>query len=156
VLVKARGTSLASREPVRRPDDLLEHTSLSRVMRTDVITIAPSASLRDVRELLLDHGISGAPVVDTEGRPLGMVSKTDLLRCEIGSANAKDIMTPLTVSLGADSTVAHAAALMVHEGIHRIVVVGADGRVTGLVTPLDILRAMAVAVGYTLPAPAHE
>lgn len=50
------------------------------VMQSDVVSVSPEASLLDVHRLLLEEEIGGAPVVDDEGRVLGVISARDLLR----------------------------------------------------------------------------
>jgi CBS domain-containing protein len=49
------------------------------VMTTNVISVAPSTSVRELAGLLCEHGISGAPVVDAAGQLVGIVSEGDLL-----------------------------------------------------------------------------
>jgi CBS domain-containing protein len=58
---------------------LLETTPTWSVMSTQVVAVRPDVSLEALADLLLDRVIGGAPVVDSGGRPLGMVSRTDLL-----------------------------------------------------------------------------
>src|SRR5271165_5033605 len=56
------------------------------VMTTNVITVAPDASVQDLAALLVNHGISGVPVVDEANNLIGIVSEGDLLhRAEIGT-----------------------------------------------------------------------
>jgi CBS domain-containing protein len=50
------------------------------VMQTGIVTIDPGASLLDAYRLFVEEEISGAPVVDEDGRVLGVVSAQDLLR----------------------------------------------------------------------------
>ncbi len=50
------------------------------VMTLSVVTVRPSASVREVARILLDHGISAVPVVDEQDRPVRIVSEGDLLR----------------------------------------------------------------------------
>jgi CBS domain-containing protein len=57
------------------------------VMTTDVITVDPDMTVQDLATLLAERGISGAPVVDSSGRLVGIISEGDLLhRTEIGTA----------------------------------------------------------------------
>ena len=57
------------------------------VMTTDVITVGPDVTVQDFATLLAERGISGAPVTDSTGQLVGIVSEGDLLhRAEIGAA----------------------------------------------------------------------
>src|SRR5438270_8656083 len=57
------------------------------VMTTDVITVDPDTTVQALARLLAERGISGAPVVDSSGRLVGIISEGDLLhRAEIGTA----------------------------------------------------------------------
>jgi CBS domain-containing protein len=49
------------------------------IMTTDVITIAPHATIREVAELMRKHAVSGLPVVDAAGKVVGIVTEIDLL-----------------------------------------------------------------------------
>jgi CBS domain-containing protein len=62
----------ATSAPVRLP-------LAGELMQTDVISVAPDASLIEVHRLLLEEEISGAPVIDEEGTVLGVISSKDLL-----------------------------------------------------------------------------
>ncbi len=52
----------------------------SDLMQTDVVSVSPDATLAMVQRLLFEEEISGAPVVDDEGRVVGVISAVDLLR----------------------------------------------------------------------------
>ncbi|HTP51979.1 MAG TPA: CBS domain-containing protein [Anaeromyxobacteraceae bacterium] len=58
---------------------MLEETPVWAVMTTQVLAVRPDVPLEVLANLLLDRVISGVPVVDAEGCPIGVVSKTDLL-----------------------------------------------------------------------------
>ena len=58
---------------------VLGRTPLWAVMTAQVLAVRPDVSLDAVTGLFLERGISGVPVVDSDGRPIGMISKTDLL-----------------------------------------------------------------------------
>src|SRR5688572_16476139 len=55
-------------------------STVEEVMARDIIAVRPDTSLQTATELMLEHAISGMPVVDEEGRLAGMLSKTDLVR----------------------------------------------------------------------------
>ncbi len=134
------------------------------VMTQVVVTVAPDTTVRELSKLLLDRGISGAPVVDQDGTVLGVVSTTDLLRAgsKRGSAEgdyygsdlaplrrldvatdedatALDIATRRVVSVDESSTLAEAAKHMFKLGIHRLIVTR-GGRFAGILTAMDILK----------------
>ena len=50
------------------------------VMTTPVVTVMPDANVREVARILLSNRISAVPVVDSEGRAIGMLSEGDLMR----------------------------------------------------------------------------
>lgn len=52
------------------------------LMKVDVLRLAPDAPVKNAIELLQEHGVTGAPVVDAEGRLVGMLSVTDVARVE--------------------------------------------------------------------------
>ena len=54
--------------------------TVDEVMVRDVIAVRPDTSLQTAAELMLEHSISGMPVVDEDGQLVGMLSKTDLVR----------------------------------------------------------------------------
>ena len=114
-------------------------------MTREVVCVRADLAARDLAHLLVERHIGGAPVVDRDGRPIGVVSKTDLLRAlaeheDLEGLTVDDLMTPIAFVLDEDATLARAAALMATEGIHRIPVVAHAGGVVGIVTPFDVTR----------------
>ena len=102
-----------------------------------LVTVRLDQPVSDVHSLLEERNISAVPVVDASGSPLGVISRTDLLRVgtprpkerrtttvlvDLPEKTAKDIMHPGVVSMPSDATVAQAATKMVHDRIHRIFV----------------------------------
>lgn len=128
-----------------------DRTPLSDVMTVDVVCVAPDLCLADLTELFLEMNIGGAPVVDDDCRPLGVVSRSDLIAVSDRSASVASIMMPMAFTLPETATLSRAAALMAFEGVHRIPVVSADGRVVGIVSSLDIARWLAQNDGYIAP-----
>jgi CBS domain-containing protein len=154
---------------------------VSTIMTNEVACVTADLPLDALARLLLEHHISGVPVVDEDGAPVGVVTKTDLLRALSSSADkswqlrahdgdiqlelrpaelrslagrrVREVMTTLVFALAADASIARAAALMAYEGIHRVPVVSDDGRVVGLLSSLDVLRWLALASGYVVGRP---
>ncbi len=104
-----------------------------------------AAKLQDdavrVRRDLVQLGISGAPVLDDQGRPLGVVSLKDLAEVPEGSLIVDRVSTP-AVATSAGSSIVSAARLMAETHCHRLVVLEGD-RAVGMVSTLDVMRALA-------------
>jgi CBS domain-containing protein len=148
---------LAAGEPeglLRKLRERADCTPVSRIMSLNVHCVTEDVTVSALASSLLDGGISGAPVVDDQGRPIGVVSKTDLLRQGVTPDDrVKDIMTPMSFTLQEDQTVSKASALLAYEGIHRLPVVDAEGIVVGILSSLDILHWLACKTGNSVPAP---
>jgi CBS domain-containing protein len=139
---------------LRRLHQRADSTPVSRIMSLNVQCVTEDVSLPALARCLLEGGYSGAPVIDDEGRPVGVVSKTDLLRHRVTrEGRVKDIITPMSFTLHEDQSVSKASALMAYEGIHRLPVVDADGKVVGLLSSLDVLHWLACKTGHSVPAP---
>lgn len=135
--------------------DAAAATAVGEIMQRDVVCVPPDLDLDRLVALLVEHGIGGAPVVD-EGRPIGVVSKTDVVRvCSESrprsNVRVRDIMMPLSFKLTESASISQAAALMAYEGVHRVVIVGMAGDVVGILSSLDVLRWVAQHSGYVVP-----
>jgi CBS domain-containing protein len=152
------------------------------IMTRDVVAARPETPTREVAQLLVDNGISAVPVVDDRGAPIGMVSEGDLLgRHELsrearrdwwlamlaegetldpdflenlrGSERlARDVMAGPVVTVSEDTEVGEIARLLQTYRIKRVPVTR-EGRVVGIVSRADLLRALA---GQSSPTPPHK
>jgi CBS domain-containing protein len=130
------------------------------VMSTHVIAVRENASFKEIATRLREHRVSAFPVIDREGRVIGVVSEADLLPKEalegdvpsvlhslghrreeskITATTAADLMTKPAVTIGPDEPVAHAARLMYSHRVKRLPVTGDDGTLIGIVTRSDVL-----------------
>ncbi len=145
----------------------LESMKAADIMTRDVVCLNEDLELHECEKILLDKGISGAPVVDVEGRLRGVLSKTDLVNyhfvggeetkeqanypledvrgayvVDFNTPSARDMMTPVPCVAPEWATVGEIAALMVRRNVHRVVICR-DRRVVGIVSSMDILRSIA-------------
>jgi CBS domain-containing protein len=152
----------------RGPADAVFSTPVGEAMASPVVTVDESTEMPDVLRLFVAGGISAAPVVDRSGRPIGVLSKTDLLReqydnpasfhqslpdgpaLDAGDAPpslpaccARDIMTAGVVLIERAATIGQAAALMMRENVHRVFVVDGQGALVGVLAAIDIVRWLA-------------
>jgi CBS domain-containing protein len=133
-----------------RPPSLAVRTPLWRVMNPRVVCVRSDLGTDSLIAMLLAHDLRSVPVIDDEGRPVGVVSRSDLLRHrrEALAGVVADVMMCLAFSLPESATLSRAAAVMAYEGVHQIPVVASDRKVVGLISALDVARWLAQHDGY--------
>lgn len=91
--VVAPAEEAALRDAVGGPPD--PATPLADLMTKEVVCVRADVALDVVRQLMVERGFGGVPVVDGDGRPIGIVSRADLLRAERDSADG-EVVPPVT------------------------------------------------------------
>ncbi|WP_206797057.1 HPP family protein [Amycolatopsis sp. MtRt-6] len=125
------------------------------IMTTPTFALTPSASLEEAAEMMTRHGFTSMPVVDTDGKLLGLVSETDILRVPVppgdpdtgvmldgGPRTASSVMRQSGLAVAGDIDVRELARVMTDAGVRSAPVVE-GGHVVGMVTFQDVLRATA-------------
>jgi CBS domain-containing protein len=136
------------------------------VMTSDVVSVRPETSLKEVARLLVERKISGVPVVTENDSVVGVVSEGDILFKERGptesgrmlswlmdasykeeaqqkfeAQTAAEAMTTPAKTIPRWHSISGAAAQMIEEGVNRLPVVDNDGKLVGIVTRADLVRA---------------
>jgi CBS domain-containing protein len=142
------------------------------IMQSEVISVGPDTTVRDLAALLAEHRISGMPVVDKDGQVVGMVSEADVIMQDADfhfpyyiqflesviylqslsrfeeryrkafGTKVSDVMSKRVISIAPDGSIHAAATLMSDHKVNRLPVVQ-EGRLVGIVTRGDIVRAIA-------------
>jgi CBS domain-containing protein len=141
-------------------------TTVAHLMSPDPVSIRDSATIEEAIAFLVDTGFSAAPVVDAAGRPVGVISRTDIVVYDrerlawpesgrvyfetsgVGAASGRhrgatqvrDLMTPTVIAVPAETPAEQAAGRMVEGNIHRLFIVDQDGILLGVLSALDLLR----------------
>jgi CBS domain-containing protein len=125
---------------------------VSRVMSREVVCAGDDLDIGPLMDLMISRHIGCVPVVDERGRPIGMVTKFDVVEQQLAlhrgptgpvALTAGDVMMPLALSLDEHATIAHAAAMMAIEDVHHIAIITGSGTLIGIVSTMDIVRWMA-------------
>ncbi len=141
-------------------------TTVRDVMTTRVVAVRKNATFKDIASLLTEYRVSAFPVLDDEGKVIGVVSEADMLSKEAlvaamggqaarlgriagspyhgefakaAAVTAADLMTKPPVVVTPDEPVTSAARLMYHGRVKRLPVVGEKGQLIGIVSRADVL-----------------
>ena len=147
--------------------------TVADVMSRDPITVKPQTPIKEAIKILAEQRISGLPVVDDAGKLVGVISETDLLWQETGvepplyimfldtviflenparheqelhkalGQTVGEVMSNNPVTVKPDQPLRKAAKLMQEKSIRRLAVTDQESQVIGILTPGDIVRAMA-------------
>ena len=145
---------------------LSREVTAAEIMTTDVVTVTPDTPVAEVAAAMGRRGVSGVPVVDAAQKVVGVISEKDFLT-RMGVQDAKNFMSlvadclmtkgcvalPIKVALAGDimnspavtvtpaTPVKDIARLLTQKSINRVAVTGPDGRLIGLVSRADIVKA---------------
>jgi len=141
------------------------------VMTPEPICVESGAPIEEAARLLEESGISGAPVMDASGRVIGVISKTDIIERFLQAPgperppaylyellseemddefnveeripiNVDEFMSEDPITASPDEPLSALARRMVEQRVHRVIVVDQQGFPVGVVTTLDMLKAM--------------
>lgn len=141
---------------------------VSEIMTEPVLTISQDRSLEEVAHIMINSKVGGLPVVDDEGKIVGMVTESDFAAKEHAipfsrqyapqlfgewmskenidkayeaarSIEVKEVMSKPAITIGEDDTVAEAVRRMLEQKVHRLPVVR-DGIPVGMISRHDLLK----------------
>jgi CBS domain-containing protein len=123
------------------------------IMTRDIITVSAGMKVKDLAMTLIKNQISGAPVVDRNGKIVGVVSEADLVAKK--GKDVKSIMSKKVISVTEETPVEEIAQLMSTHRIKRLPVMN-GGEVVGIVSRADIVSAIAQGQHISLHTPIYD
>jgi len=102
------------------------------------VTVPQDAYIRDVRILVDTFGVSGLPVVDSEGKLKGIITNRDLRFCRDDSLPVTEVMTSDLVTFTGEPTVDKVRDKFYEHRIEKLPIVDSERRLTGLITVTDM------------------
>ena len=114
------------------------------IMSTTVTTVHEYANVMEVIKLLVEHNVTGLPVVDDSGRLLGMVTEKDILMLLLYDPNVKgktvtDLMTTEIVHFDEDENLMSIFESLVKSNFRRVPILS-EGLLVGIVSRRDIIK----------------
>lgn len=145
-------------------NDRLKSLTVADAMTHTLITISSNSTLSEAADVLCEHQITGAPVIDECGRCVGVISGSNFIHSkaeelegtrvhhvlstgrpydavcieEVRHDLVRSHMTPMVRSVRENVSLVQAAREMCEAHIHRLIVVDEDGRPSGILTSLDL------------------
>lgn len=143
-------------------------TPVSQVMTTPVLTVTPDTSVAEAMQRMVEHDVKRLPVVDTDRRIVGIVSRVDILRAMAqppvaeparptptpgGGLTVGHVMMTEVPTVHTDATLSEVVDALVSAAQRRVVVVDGGRKVVGIITDGDLIkRASAVERPHILQA----
>jgi CBS domain-containing protein len=123
------------------------------IMTRDIITVAPTMTVKNLAMTLIKNQISGAPVSDKNGKIVGVVSEADIVAKK--GKDVRAIMSKKIISVKEETPVEEIAQLMTTHKIKRLPVMR-DDKVVGIVSRADIVSAIALGKHVALHTPVYD
>ena len=123
------------------------------IMTRDVVTVSPTRAVKELAKVFLKNRISGVPVVDKKGKIIGVVSEADIIAKK--GRQVKDIMSRKVIQVNEQTAVEEIASIMTHHNIKRVPVME-EGKLLGIVSRADIIRAIAMGKHIALHTPVYD
>lgn len=129
---------------------------VAELMQAPVVAVDADSSVADAIVTLADAHISGLPVLDGAKQLVGVLTTTDVLEaaaeCETADererlferTTVRDVMTPRPLTIKPEADITEASRQMLYLEVHRLFVED-DGRLAGVISQSDIVRAVATA-----------
>jgi CBS domain-containing protein len=143
------------------PPLALHARTAAELMTPDPKSVRRDATVAEAAAFLASRGFSAAPVIDDAGRPVGVVSRTDLLRNQARAAvyparpadggedrpapdatAVRGVMTPVVFCVHPEDPAAEVVEKMLALNVRRLFVVDAAGVLVGVVSAFDVLRGL--------------
>ncbi|RMF43915.1 MAG: IMP dehydrogenase [Planctomycetota bacterium] len=105
----------------------------------DPVTLSPDASVADAKDLMDRQNVSGIPIVEADGKLVGIITRRDLRFLESSETPVKDVMTKENlVTARGTVTLEQAEKILTDKKVEKLLLVDDDYRLTGLITIKDI------------------
>ncbi|HEX7230084.1 MAG TPA: CBS domain-containing protein [Candidatus Binatia bacterium] len=123
------------------------------IMTKDIITVAPTMTVKLLAKTLVKNQVSGAPVADRNGKIIGIVSEADIIAKK--GKDVRSIMSKKVITVPDNTSVEDIAQLMTTHSVKRVPVMH-DAKVVGIVSRADIVSAIARGEHVAMHTPVYD
>lgn len=129
--------------------------TVRQIMSNEVVCARADLAIGAVVKLMIEQRLGCLPIVDARRRPIGIITKFDLVEHvdasirtagdgglfppDLRAGTAEDVMMPLAITLSEHATVGQAAAIMTAEDTHHVLIVSSSGSLVGVVSTRDVV-----------------
>jgi CBS domain-containing protein len=130
---------------------MLMTLSISDILRKKLESVEDTTSIQEVAKKMKDREISSLVVVDTNGKPVGIVTERDIITkvcindVPTSTVISKEIMSTPLITIKGSSSTSTAAEMMIKNNVRHLLVIDDRNKPIGIITPLDLTRNQ----GYT-------
>jgi CBS domain-containing protein len=130
-----------------------EEPKVAEIMQSKVLAVEMNTSAKDCAKAMAKRGVGCAVVVQGKAA-IGIVTERDLVSkvmadvLDASKTLVRDIMSTPLITVSPEATMEDAAKLMAEYGIRRLVIIGRDGGLAGIVTAVDLAKVLAKKHGY--------
>lgn len=120
--------------------------SVGKICSRSVVVAAPEDTVREAARRMAGHNVGTVVVTDPEGEPLGILTDRDVaIRCvardlDPDVTEVADVMTAPPRAVGEETPIEEAMAIMGAAGIQRLVVIGSEEKLLGILSLDDVLE----------------
>jgi CBS domain-containing protein len=130
---------------------MLMTLSISDILRKKLESVEDTSSIQEVAKKMKDRDVSSLVVVDTNGKPVGIVTERDIITkvcindVPTSTVISKEIMSTPLITIKGRSSPSTAADMMIKNDVRHLLVIDDRSKPIGIITPLDLTRNQ----GYT-------
>jgi len=120
--------------------------SVSDILRKKLESVEERTSIQEVAKKMKDRNVSSLVVVDTNGKPVGIVTERDIITkvcindVPTSTVISKEIMSTPLITIKGSSSTSTAAEMMIKNNVRHLLVIDDDNDRIGIITPLDLTR----------------
>jgi len=125
---------------------MLMTLSISDILRKKLESVEDTTSIQEVAKKMKDRDVSSLVVVDTNGKPVGIVTERDIITkvctndVPTSTVISKEIMSTPLITIKGSSSTSTAAEMMIKNDVRHLLVIDSNDKPIGIITPLDLTR----------------